>query len=672
MADLIICSRLIESSGCIKRRKKTEEALLSSEKLFRILFENTQSFICTHKPNGELLSINKAAADIVGYNASEMIGQNLRVYFEPGKTLLFDQYLQTINTQGHDTGVFKIRNQFTGSEYYLLYQNIVYEEPGAERYIIGIAQDITDRVKAEKALIQAKEIAEKSVLIKEQFLTNISHEIRTPMNGIIGLSNVLSKMIQDPEMAGYIQAIQSSADKLLVIINDILDFSKIEAGHSEWEKTDFNIKNLLRETSNLFEGQASEKNNKLKVIIDADVPEVLNGDPGKLTQILNNLISNAIKFTHQGQIKLIVESLVSHTETETLEFVVQDTGIGIPADKLNTIFDSFTQATAGTSRQYGGTGLGLSICQSLLELQGSRISVTSQVNQGSTFRFQLTFRKVTGLPAPTVTAPILEPAALRPLKVLLAEDNQINQMLVRKVLSDWGFTLEVAANGLIAIEKYTENPYDLILMDMQMPEMDGYEATAYIRKLKGRQGEVPIIAFTAHASPGEADKCLRAGADAYVSKPFKPEELLAEIQGLLQHKNIPLLQPEVTALDSPPQTEPDAYNVNLDYLHELSGGDQDFMRELMTMFMDQMPENIANLQRYSQDKSFSDLKSLAHKMKSAVGLIGIPKLQELLSELQNISGQQTEIEKIPAMVAQVAAISEKALSELNILVKDLD
>jgi len=664
----------------ITERKKIEEALSSSEKLFRTLFENTQGFICTHALDGQIISINQAGAAIFGLEPQQLVGQNFKSLLGKDVSVRFEHYLQTLKKHKQAGGILKVTDN-QQKNHYLLYRNTLYQEAGKEAYVIASAQDITERIGIEKELTKAKIIAERSVKIKEQFLANISHEIRTPMNGILGLTSVLQKMIQDEEQRQYLQAIQSSADKLLVIINDILDFSKIEAGKIDFEETEFNPTQLVKESINLLEPKAAEKKNKLKAIIDTDVPEKIKGDPGKLSQIINNLLSNAIKFTHEGFIKIIVEVAADQPEQVILEFTIEDNGIGIPEDKLNSIFESFTQASSSTTRKYGGTGLGLTISKQFIELQGGIISVKSKPNEGSSFTFRLTFNKITT--AATAAIDISEPTALPPiqaadlgkLRVLLAEDNEINQLLVKKVMSEWGFPLDIASNGVRALELFQQREYDIILMDMQMPEMDGYKTTAAIRAQNHAKKHTPIIALTAHASAGEATKCLEAGADTYLSKPFKADNLLQEIAALLKNKpednKTSILNPLRMNENNVAGNSANYATINLTYLREMASGDSSFMEEIMDMFIQQTPENLTKLREYTVKKQWPEVKSLAHKMKSSVILVGIQELEDIFVNLQKEALGSNPEKVVPPLVERAQALCAVAIAELKTELKAL-
>lgn len=409
--------------------------------------------------------------------------------------------------------------------------------------MIGTVQDITSRKLVEKELIEAKRTAEESIIIKEQFLANMSHEIRTPMNAIIGFTRLLLKQELNEEQKKYIEAIHYSGENLLVIINDILDFSKIQSGKLTFEETDFYLPEIISPLLDMFEPKAKEKNIELIYELENIIPLSFKGDPVRLNQVLLNLFSNAVKFTENGYIKLQIKVLEYDAQDAMIEFIVEDSGIGIPENKLTAIFDSFTQAASDTTRKYGGTGLGLTIVKSIVELQGGSVEVKSKVGMGTSFTIHLPFKRSSSPSQEKVKAPrhsvndaLLD--AIKDINVLLVEDNEINQLLAKLVLTRAGCKVTIADNGLRAVEKLKEGKFDIILMDIQMPEMDGYQATKVIRnELKAPLSETPIMAMTAHALSQEKDKCLHAGMNDYISKPFEANELFTKIVSLVRKTN---------------------------------------------------------------------------------------------------------------------------------------
>jgi PAS domain S-box-containing protein len=397
--------------------------------------------------------------------------------------------------------------------------------------VYGTIQDITEQKRKEAELIRAKQLAEEAALAKQQFLSVMSHEIRTPMNAVIGLSNILLHDNPRLEQIENLKMLKFSSENLLSLINDILDFSKIEAGKVTFEKVNFCLRDLMLSIIRSLNFKASEKGIKLLSNLDSALPEVICGDPVRLTQILNNLLTNAIKFTEVGKVGVHVSLISEDTQSVCISFEVADTGIGIATDKLDYIFESFSQADSDTTRKFGGTGLGLSITKRLLELQESQICVSSILGEGSKFYFRLQFNKVNES-SPSVHADYTIPANtdLSYINLLLVEDNEINQLVASKFLRKWKIQAHIAANGRIAVEKVMENQYDIILMDLQMPEMNGYEATRIIRTMEEeKHRHLAILALTAETINDIQEHALAAGITDFLTKPFNPNELYHKI-----------------------------------------------------------------------------------------------------------------------------------------------
>ncbi len=374
---------------------------------------------------------------------------------------------------------------------------------------------------------QAKELAEEAAQAKSQFLSTMSHEIRTPLNAVIGLANLLAENNPREDQKENITVLQNSSVNLLAILNDVLDLSKIEAGKMEIEAVEFSVKDTIKTVYDLYANSAKQKSLSLLIDVDKRIPDLLKGDSLHLNQILSNLVSNAIKFTHTGYIKITAKITKNSNELCGIQFKVEDTGIGIPADKIDTIFDVFTQADTNTTRKYGGTGLGLAICKKLLQLQKSKLVVKSELNVGSVFSFELNFNK-TVQNYKTHNKKVMEQAItnLQGVRLLVADDNQINVFVIKQFLTNWGVNIEVAENGEEAFHLASSQDFDVILMDLHMPVMDGFEAAKEIMKVKPNSKIIAITATTEdEAGSGIAD----AGMVGFVMKPFQPEDLAAKI-----------------------------------------------------------------------------------------------------------------------------------------------
>ena len=416
-----------------------------------------------------------------------------------------------------------------------------YDEFGVAHTLTGVSIDISKQKKIDEelsqAIIKAKNAtatAEHAVVAKQQFLSNMSHEIRTPMNAIIGFTKVLLKTDLSEKQTEYLKAIQSSGDTLIVLINDILDLAKVDAGKMTFIDAPFNISELITGVSRLFETKIQENNLELIAEYDARIPEIILGDSVRLHQILINLLSNAIKFTTKGKITVNVSLKSESKQKVCLEFKVTDTGIGIPVSKIETIFENFEQAHTISSSLYGGTGLGLAIVKQLVEKQGGTISVESKVDAGTTFNFVLSFQKNTiEYDNSQELVNFYEGTAqTERLKVLVVEDVKLNQLLLKTILDDYNFEWDIADNGRIAVEKLETNTYDIILMDLQMPVMNGFEATKYIRNTMNLQ--IPIIALTADVTTVDLGKCQSAGMNDYISKPLDEKLLYDKILDVLK------------------------------------------------------------------------------------------------------------------------------------------
>ena len=518
--------------------------------------------------------------------------------------------------------------------------------------LVGTSQDVTEIKRVEQELMKAKQIAEQSLVLKETFLANMSHEIRTPMNAIMGFTDILIKKNLPPQEKEYVQIIKNSGENLLRIINDILDISKIEADMIVFEEHPVSIKEIFKSLQIMMLQKATEKGLELVYKADVYVPDVLLGDPTRITQILINLTGNSIKFTKAGKIEVGVRVIKEETDRSVLQFVVSDTGIGIAEDKLNSIFERFKQAEDHTTRNYGGTGLGLSIAKQLVELQGGQMSITSKLEHGTHITFTLPLKKTKEVYQikPEDEEQKFDPNELKKLKILLAEDNPINVKLVLSLFSDYEIQADVAENGKEAVELVKNNYYDLILMDMEMPEMNGYEATRVIREdLKMR---LPIIAMTAHAMAGEREKCFKLGMYDYISKPINANLLFEKIYNATEFvKNWNNSAKKV---------------INLDYLTDIMNGKKDLIRETIEIFIKQANEDLPIINDAVSKEDYLTVKRFAHRMKSTIMMMGINSLNPVLDEMETLGNEKKNMERIKELNEKLNLTYAQALDEIKI------
>jgi len=520
----------------ITERKRIEEQLRSVSTMQKAILDSANFSIISTDAKGIIRTFNAGSERLLGYSAREMIGNEtpLKIH-DPEEVKKRARELSPDMKPGFEVFVAKAamgmpeEREWTyirkdGSRFpVLLSVTALLDKSGNITGYLGIGSDITHRKLAEEAMARAKEAAEAANKAKSEFLATMSHEIRTPMNAIIGMADLLGETTLSAEQSKYVGIFKSAGETLLNLINDILDLSKIESGHITLEKTDFDLYDVVEKATDILAVRAHEKGIELVYDIHPDVPRYLVGDPVRLRQVI-------LKFTDNGEVALEVRK--ESSDAGTLLFSIRDTGIGIPEDKVNKIFEKFTQADSSTTRKYGGTGLGLAISKRLVKLMGGRIWVTSAVGAGSTFYFTAGFQlQVEKLKAEPVVAPVPEREVLRPLRILLVDDSEDNRLLIRSFLKKTPYVIDTANNGLAAVEQYKTAPYDLILMDIQMPVMDGYAATKEIRdwERSNKREPTPVLALTAYALQEEIRKSYDAGCSGHLTKPIKKNDLLYAI-----------------------------------------------------------------------------------------------------------------------------------------------
>jgi PAS domain S-box-containing protein len=649
-----------------KRRIESELKKIELEReehQFRLqsILDNTPLIIFIKDLNGRYLLANKSFKDAFNSTSEQIIGktdfdlvseENAKRYKEIDEYVIREQKNVEVEETIELAGVTKNL---------LIVKFPLFDKNNNIYGISGIASDITERYLYGLHLIEARQKAELAEQLQEQFLANMSHEIRTPMNGIIGMTNILLNSPMSNEQKDFVHIIKKSSDSLMVLINDILDLSKIKAGKLRIENIDFRLRETVEQTISTFRVLINDKGLKLRTSVDLSIPDSLTGDPHRLNQILNNLISNAIKFTAAGEISFEIKP-INHIENEIeLLFSISDTGIGIPQEKLESIFESFSQAESGTSRKFGGSGLGLSITKKLIEMQNGSIEVKSIPGKGTDFNFTIKY----AIPAHTVAKQYdnikqetLNEGGLSGKRVLVVEDNEANQKVIYHMLDKIGIDADLADNGKVAIKLLEDGfQYDLVIMDLQMPEMDGFETTEYIRQ--NLKLTIPIIAMTASALRNEKIKCMELGMNEYLNKPFVPADLFRELRRFLLKKE------EVITENNQPEVYTESKKLySLNHLIELD--DLDCLCEVLHIFLESTPVIMNEINEAIVLKNWEEVYKKAHKLKSSIGVLQMGKLMSVISKIESDAKEKKNLEEIPVYFEK----AQEFLSQVTPIIKD--
>jgi PAS domain S-box-containing protein len=607
-------------------RLRADEALRQTEERFRYLVTNSSDVISVFDAEGNILYQTPSVERVLGIAADEFIGKNIYrdAIIHPDDLPRKREFFERLLASPQELIKVECRLRTASGSWRnaeAIGQNLL-----ADATVAGIVanyRDVTERVAFATELLHAKETAEQANRAKGEFLANVSHEIRTPMNAIIGMTELTLDTQLEPNQKQYLETVKSSADNLLVIINDLLDFSKIEAGKVELEQVAFSLRSMIDETIRALAVRADRKGLPLVASVDADVPDRLLGDVGRLRQVVINLVGNAIKFTERGEVAVGVELAGdddASSETRRIRFIVTDTGIGIPAEKLAAIFMPFEQEDTSTTRKYGGTGLGLTIAAQLVELMGGYISVESVPGAGSSFAFTASLLIDASEPATVElpksdarTLPGASAAAQRSLKILVAEDNEFNSQLMEQLLCQRGHEVTLARNGREALSLASNGAFDLLLLDLHMPELDGFQVVAAIRTAEaGTSRRLPIFALTARSGTEDRDRCLAAGMDGFLTKPIRGEALNAAL-ATLANANAAAASPVAEQKNALPAVAGDSL-LNLEVIAASCGGEPAILERMKVVFAEQLPGLHEGVRAAFAAGDAAALREAAHKL----------------------------------------------------------
>lgn len=653
---------------CVRRRDQqaaspAPAAVSQRDPGLNLLLAGSVSGIAVVGADFRFLQVNKSFCDMLGYTLDEVLSRSLM------DTSMPEDYLSTIAVCNRFAAVDE--PEVCKSDLRFVHKNgsivtttthiCVASGPDSSptRFVFQVA-DMTEVLQASEAirlayrdLEQARESAHAATRAKSQFLANISHEIRTPLNGILGVASLLGETNLTDEQREYTEIIGNCGRSLLSVIRDILDFSKIETGRLTMELLDFDPAGVINEILVEFSGAAAAKGLELTAEIEPALPRSLLGDPVRLRQLLHNLVNNAMKFTHVGYIRIGAKLICEKDLQAHLRFTVEDTGIGIPLSRQALIFESFTQADGSSSRRYGGTGLGLAISRELVRRMDGEIGVDSSEGKGSTFYVEIPFFKPVAAEdevSTTVDAALDGPEIVNDgegaphpadavhhhlnMKVLIVEDNPTNQRVAQKMVERLGCRATIASNGMEALSILSQQDYDAVLMDIQMPELDGTETTRKIRQRESGTGRrVPVVATTAHSMPGDREMCLSAGMDDYLAKPFSPLELLSVLAGFM-----PMPQSHAATVVQADIASPSRQTLNWEHLMEACGNDEAFIRELLQEFIKGTAHGLSKLSASLASRDRYHAVMEAHAIKGSCRTVGAEGLAEICGEIELLSG----------------------------------
>ncbi len=644
----------------ITERKLSEQALQMNEEKYRGIIANMNLGLLEVDNIEAIQYANQCFCDMSGYDLDEIVGKKASVLFARGENQEMVETKNELRKKGlSDVYEIAVKNKRGELRWWLISGAPRYNDVGELVGSIGIHLDITDQKNLELELYDARESAEQSAKAKETFLANMSHEIRTPMNAILGMGRQLSKTEMNDQQYFFLDTINKAAEHLLIVINDILDISKIEAGKLNLEHIGFKADEVIKHCLQVMSHRAEEKG--LRLISEKAEGEcpVFLGDPHRLTQVLFNLISNAVKFTEKGNVTISCKLLPPVKNTQTLSVSVKDTGIGMDEVFLDNLFQKFTQEDKTTARKYGGTGLGMSISKQLVELMDGEIEVKSKKGNGTTVTFIIPFTVGTAADLPEERKTVADRSILKGKKILLVEDNEMNRLVAITVLKNYGAIINEVVNGEEAINELKNSRYDLVLMDVQMPVMNGLEATETIRKEVNK--DIPVIALTANAIKGESERCIQAGMNDFVSKPFEEDDLVYVIAKWLGKTGEMKKTKVITPING--SSEQPLYD--LSKLVKLSNGDKKFVSKMVALFTNQVPTAVQDIRVAYKEKRFDSVKSIAHRIKPAIDNMGITSLHSGIRLIEQLAVNEPSSNELEDNINYLDEVITRVNEQLN-------
>lgn len=646
-------------------RTRLNRQLQENEQRLKQFLEAVPVSVSVVDATGKLFYSNQAAVALFGdqllTDSYPDLLSSIQTYRFPGGELYPPEERPLLRAMRGETSQVDDMEIRTAGRSFLVMSSArpVFDSDGTLRYVVSSSIDITETNLSRQRMQEAKELAERAALVKENFLANMSHEIRTPLNAILGFSNLLETTPLSAEQQEFVHSLRTAGKNLLTIVNDILDLSKIEAGMLQLESIPFSIASLADSIRIMLLPAALDKDLRLRIETDPILPPVVLGDPTRLTQILLNLTGNAIKFTEKGSVQMHIETMDISETTVRVRFTVKDTGIGIAVEELPHIFERFRQESNFTTRHYGGSGLGLSIVKSLVGILGGRLRVHSTPGEGSLFEVDLTYAiahdtyKETLLPGPNQGL-----SENQSVTVLVVEDNPMNQKLAVAVLNRLGYESVVAENGERALYLLGQLSFDIILMDIQMPVMDGYETTRHIRNRL--RNTVPIIAMTAHALAGEREECFRVGMNGFIPKPFQMEELQQTIRTHLP--TVPTVLPRLEP-DEIPAPAPAGFR--LDYLRDITANDPVALAELLDAYLNHTPSQLHELRQAMDSGDLTALKRAVHSLKAPAQMLGMDEATRFLIETETRLAAGDGLSTVRPLLEMALALIDETLPAIR-------